>query len=424
MRLWNALLLSLAAGLASAAPASASAMDALAIKVGRAETVANGTIEHAVILVENGKIVVVGQDLEIARGIPVLERPDWVVIPGLVDCYSRVGLDGTGGGGSEPHVRASRELYPRQDEWSQTLEHGVTTLGLYPAGNGIPGLAVAVRPRGDTPEEMIVRDGAYLLVHLRSNPGSKKMLRDGFEEVDKYLEKEQKAFEKWEKDKEKADKKKKDDKDKDKEKNGDQDGEKEEEAGPGPYVPPAPDEKVKPFMDLRDGTLSALISIEKASDWLHLLDVIEDEEFQWSLRIGLQDDVDVYHVVDAIGERGLRVVVEPALTFLPATRRDRNLPDDFARAGAKVAFTPNRGGYGGWLVDVGRVVRAGMDPQAALRALTLEPAAVLGVESRLGSIEPGKDANFVFLSGAPFEPATRIEAVMLEGDIVFEEDAQ
>src|SRR5204862_5203206 len=60
----------------------------LAIRVGKAETIAHGTIEHAVILIEDGKITAVGQDLPIERGIPVLDRPHWTAMPGLVHPYS------------------------------------------------------------------------------------------------------------------------------------------------------------------------------------------------------------------------------------------------------------------------------------------------------------------------------------------------
>jgi len=57
----------------------------------------------------------------------------------------------------------------------------------------------------------------------------------------------------------------------------------------------------------------------------------------------------------------------------------------------------------------------------ALRALTLEPAAVLGVEARLGSLEKGKDANMIFFDGDPLEPSSRLKAVMLDGRFVFGE---
>jgi imidazolonepropionase-like amidohydrolase len=180
--------------------------DILAIKVGTAETVSDGTIRHAVILVEDGKIVVVGEDLPIERGIPVIDLgPDSVAIPGLVNVYSRVGLDSRGGNDSQPQLLASKELYPDPTDFEEILESGITTMALYPAGNGIPGQAVAVRPYGDTKEDMIVRDNVYLKVIMRSNSSSRKMITDGFEKADEYIEKEKKAREKWDKAKEKAD---------------------------------------------------------------------------------------------------------------------------------------------------------------------------------------------------------------------------
>lgn len=383
------------------------ANDLVAIKVGRAETVSQGTIEHAVILVEGGKIVTIGQDLPIERGIPVLDRPEWVAMPGLVSCNSALGLGSSPTSSFEPQNKASQILYPRQDLWEDLLELGVTTLALRPAGGGVPGQAVAVQPAGSSAQEMILRDGTYLMMYLSSNTGSKSMFRNAFKEADEYVEKEKKAREKYEDDLEKAKKKKKDDDDEDEE--------------PEPYEPPELPPKVAPILDMRSGELSALIRITRASDWLHLLDVLGDEEFSWGLRIGLFDDNNIYEVAEEIGERGLTVVCEPRPTLQRHTRRDRNIPLELANAGAKIAFVPRSdsvGGHRDWRTDVGVMVAFGIDRQVALRAMTLEPATVLGLQDRVGSLEAGKDANMIFLSGDPFEPASVIEGVMLQGRMV------
>jgi len=445
------------------APAPASSV--LAIRVGRAETAAKGVLLHAVILVEGGKIVTIGEDLPIERGIPILDKPDWVVIPGLVDAYSRLGLDGEGGDDNSPDVRASAEVEPGAEVYEKLVEYGVTTLGLYPAGNGLTGQAVAIRPRGKTREEMVVQDPAYLKIILRATPSSKKLLRDGFKKADEYREKEKKAREKWEKDQEKkkkapakkdekADEKKneekkeekkeeekeeekkdgeksaaQDDKDEKKEEKKDDKKEGKEEV----FVPPVPDPKVKPFLDLRSGKLRALFSIGGSAEYLHLLDALGKEKLEFDLRIPLTRESDLFFVVDkksydlevdGIGDRKCRVVLEPTLTFHPGTLRQRNLPMELARAGAKVVFVPREDDLSRvktWLSDVGELVGAGLDRQTALRALTAEPAALLGVGDRLGTLEKGKDANLVFLSGDPFEPATKIQAVMLDGRFVFGE---
>jgi imidazolonepropionase-like amidohydrolase len=402
-------------------PASAqTTAELVAIRVGRAETIQQGPIEHAVLLVENGKIVAIGEDLPVERGIRVLELPDWVAMPGLVDCYSRIGMSGEAGDSFDPHLRASRELDPRQDLWRDLLEAGVTTLGLYPPGNGIPGQAVAVKPVGESEEEMVLADDVYLKIVLRSSPSSKKQLREAFEKVDEYDEKVAKAREKWEKDQEKA-KKKKPKKDDEKEEDKEEKQEEGEAEGPKDFVPPEPDEKVKPFLALREGRLSAVVEIRKAADYLHLLDVIEKEDFQWSLRCPLRDDIDFFHIADRLGERKVSVIFEPEITLQPNSRRERNIPAEVQRAGAKVVFVPQRDdvrGHERWLKDVGLMVAAGLDRQAALAAVTLEPARVLRLDERLGSLEKGKDANIVFWNGDPLEPWTRVQAVMLEGRIV------
>ncbi len=431
--------------------AQPSAQDGLlAIRVGKAETVSQGTLEHAVILIEDGKIVEIGEDLPIERGIRILDRPNWVATPGLVNCHSRAGMDGRAGRGFDPELRASGELYARQDIWRELLEAGVTTLGLYPPGAGIPGQAVAIRPRGEAIEDMLIAEDAYLKINIGASQALKKMLREAFEKLAEYDEKVQKAREKWEKEqeqkkskskskpkkeekteekKEGAEEKKEEEKkegglgqsqeEKKKEEEKKEEGKKDESKEK--FVPPEPDPKVKPFLELRAGRLQAMMSITKAADYLHLLDVIEKKDFPWFLQVPLRDDIDLYEVAPKIGERGLRVVLTPFVTLQPNTRRERNLPAELQRAGAKIALVP-RGDrvedHERWMFDVGRLVAAGLDRQAALASVTLEPARALGLEERLGSLDKGKDANLVLWSGDPFEPQSRIQAVMLEGRFV------
>ena len=393
----------------------------VAIRVTRAESIANGTLEHAVILIEGGKIVTVGEDLPIERGIPVIDLdPTWVVMPGLVNAYSRIGMDGQGGSDSVPQVLASSELYPGSKEYERVLAAGVTTLGLYAPGNGIPGQTVAVRPHGDKREEMILSDSVYLKIVLRANASSKKMLRDGFDKADKHAEKEKKEREKWEKEKEKKDKKKKDEK-KEEKKEGEESGEAAKTEALGPFVPPTPDPDVKAFIDLRAGSLRALMAITDAADFLHMVDAIGKETFYWDVRIPVQRDSNVFYVAKEVGTRARRVVIEPQLSLHPNTMRLRNLPAEFHSAGAKLVFVPRSDdveGHREWLRAAGEIVATGLPREAALRAMTLEPAELLGLGARLGSLEAGKDANLLFLDGDPFETDTEIKAVMLEGRIV------
>ncbi|HKX46600.1 MAG TPA: amidohydrolase family protein [Planctomycetota bacterium] len=400
--------------------------DVYALRVGRAETIANGTLEHAVVLVESGKITVVGEDLPIERGIAVVDLPHAVLLPGLVVCRSRIGLDSRGGTGARAEARVTGELFPALDVWEDVLEHGVTTLGLYPAGAGIPGQAAAIRPAGETVEEMLVADSAYLWMTVASDRNAKKLLTDAFEKVDKYLEKVEKEREKFVEAQEKKKGKKKEEEKKEEEPKPEEGAkpaakdEKPAEPGDG-FEPPVPDPDVLPLVRLLAGDLRAVIGFRKAGDYLHLLDVLGEREFEWDLQIDLRDELDLFYIADKLGERAVRVVMDPVITAHPGTRRDRNLPAELATAGAKLALVPrvdSPDGCEAWRHEVGQLVKFGLDRQVALRAMTLEPAAVLGLADRLGSLEAGKDANFVLYDGDPFEPGTERIAVVLEGELV------
>ncbi len=357
----------------------ASIPEIVAFRARRAETITHGTIEYAVILVENGKLAAVGPDLPIERGIPVIDLPDsWVVMPGLVDAYSRIGLDGEGYNGSRPDVLASAELYAGAEEYEDVRERGVTTLGQYPAGNDIPGQAVAIRPQGEASAEMILRDKSYLKIVLRANSASKKYISDGFKKVDEHIEKEKKNREKWDAEQEKKKKsssktekepeKKEGEEKKEEEKTEEAKQEEEkktEEKKNGEaevYKPLEIDPKIKPFFELREGTLRALVSINNAGEYLHLIDAIGEEKFPWDLRIPLTRDLDVFHVKDKIGERACRVICEPSITLHPGTMRQRNLPAELAAAGAKIVFVPRSDATWSlerWLRDVGEIVATG-----------------------------------------------------------------
>jgi imidazolonepropionase-like amidohydrolase len=67
---------------------------------------------------------------------------------------------------------------------------------------------------------------------------------------------------------------------------------------------------------------------------------------------------------------------------------------------------------------VAELVREGWPREEALKALTLHPARLLGLEARLGSIEKGKDADLIFLDADPFDPTARVREVMIAGEIV------
>ena len=400
------ILTSLTLGVLTAAsnPAPAPASDLVALRVGRAETISDGSIPNAVILVDGEQIAIVGEDLPIERGIPIVELPDAVVMPGLINCRSRIGLDSRAGTVSEPQLVAADELYAGVGVYRELLEVGVTTVALYPPGRGIMGQASVIRTDGESVEDLVVERSGYLAMTMAADRSAKKAIRDAFEEVQDYLEDVEKEREKWEKKREK-DKKKKDDD--------------EEEQ----FEPEVPEPDVLALLRFVTGDLRGQFSIRKTADVLHLWDVLaEQEELVYDLHIALRDDMYLHELAERLGERELRIICDPEIVDHPGTRRERNLPAELAAAGAKLAFLPRSSesvdAHRQWFADVAQLVSRGLDRQVALRAMTLEPAHAIGMGDRLGSLEAGKRADLLIFDGDPFETTTKLQAVMLAGQIV------
>ena len=115
---------------------------------------------------------------------------------------------------------------------------------------------------------------------------------------------------------------------------------------------------------------------------------------------------------------GATAILDPSILLVPGTLERVNPAAVFEAAGCPVAFVPReegRRGLDSLLVDAGLLVRAGLPRAAAIRALALEGAKVLGLEGEVGSVAPGRSADLLLLDGDPFEPRTRLRAVWADG---------
>jgi hypothetical protein len=412
--------------LAAAAP---QAGDLVAVRVRRAETVAMGPIEHALILVEGGKIVEIGEDLPVERGIPVIDRPDWVATPGLVNAFTRAGGERSQGRGFEPQARPNSEIDPRSDTWHDLLELGVTTLGVYPTARASPARRSCCAPYGDTLEEMLVLEPAYL-----RSPAGQRLLeedaarglpegrrvpgegREGTREVGEGAGEEEAKSEvvrrgqtrrKREEGGEEAEEKKEREEGDAAETRSRQQDEKKDEKAP-PSCRPCRTRRSSPSSTCAQARSTAMMSIRKAADYLHLLDVIEHEEKTCSGSCSSRcDDGDMYEVAPKIGEKKLLVVTaardhaaaqQPARAQHPGRARARR------REARSRAARRQRAGLKEWLPDVGRLIGQGLSREAALAGSRSRRRARSASASALGSLEKDKAPNIVFWSGDPFEP--------------------
>ena len=136
-----------------------------------------------------------------------------------------------------------------------------------------------------------------------------------------------------------------------------------------------------------------------------------------------------YRIAGEIARHKVPVVVGPVSTsFVAMPRleyRNHSLENAAVLAGRGVQTAVGVSGRGGLqskhaALSAALAAAHGMDADAALRAITLTPAEIFGVADRIGSLDVGKDADIVIMTGHPFETSSRVNMVLIEGKIVYE----
>ncbi len=414
------------------------------IRAGRVITVSGETYTPGMVILEGSKIRLVGKNLEYPASARVIDAGGETVMPGLVLPRTRFQLDSYRRAGVHGAKSAADEIVPSEIEWEKLASAGFTTVAFVPAGTGIPGFASAFRPtRSD--EERLRQENSYLRITMRNPVQDRNVLKGALEKAKKEIEKVKKAREEWEK-KQKASEAKKEAEKKEPPKptppqprprpgEFEEDGpaaepqptpEKKPEAPKEPekFTPPKIDPNVQPLVDRLEGKDVAIVfDVGGASDLRHLdatLELYPEVTGSYALSLGFYDDP--RPLVELLGKRKALVMLTPSIDTLPYTVNLFNLPAQAARAGCRLVFVPgsdSERSFERLLAQVADVVRAGLDRDAALRAMTIHGAELLGLASRIGSLEKGKDADIVFVDGDPLSPGSSVTRVMIDGELVW-----
>ena len=393
------------------------------IKAGRIITLADEEYINGEIVVVDGKTRLVGKNLEYPKTAKVIDARRQVVMPGMILCRSRWQLPSYTRSGVHGDRSVAKEIYLDEIDFQPLLKAGFTAVCYYPAGSGIPGPSVVYRTAGD--EEQRELGEAYLRVTMSRLPRDKKVLRGAIEKARKEWEQKQK------KEEEAAAKKKESSGEgkskKTPEKKDDKGDAKGKEKKPETFTPPKIDPAVKPIVDwIRDKKgPSLLFELSRASDLRHLDDVLKraSELPNTLLYLSTRFPFDYHHIVKDLGMRKASVLLHPVISRLPHTVTRYNLPAELVLAGCTVAVVPaseTSSELANIRVRLAELVRSGLSRGDALRAVTLNVAKVVGMEDRLGTIEKGKDADFIVLDGDPLAPVTRVTCVIIHGEIVWE----
>ncbi len=363
--------------------------EVLAIKADRVDTVGSGIIQNGIIIVRNGRITAVGADVEIPYDATVIDANDKTVFPGLVNPFSQIGLSSGGGGASyiivggqifftgssgsssasNPHYRVVDELYSNQDVYARVLRAGFTTLALSPGRGTIAGQGAVVRPVGDRSEDMILSESGLVMSYFSAGQGQAR-LKSALDS--------------------------------------------------GKRNPSSTDPRIEPLARVVKGEIPLIIKCDSPAGTLHLLKVLKGFDKVKPVLICGPENI---HVAEQLAKRKIPVIVPAEINTEANTANKINVVYTLAKAGIKIACHPvtdSVEGHEDYLRQMGQLVKSGLDKEVAKRAMTLHPAQMLGLEYRIGSIEVGKDANLLILSGDPFVTGTQIERIIIEGKTVHE----
>lgn len=177
---------------------------------------------------------------------------------------------------------------------------------------------------------------------------------------------------------------------------------------------PKLEEALEPLRELVERRATAVVRARRAPAIAAVVKLMNERK----VRLVLRDADDAVDTPAILGAQPPTVMLGPGLVEREGGEVT-NLPAMLADAGVGVAFATGDHDGTRWLpAHAMHAIRWGLDPETALRALTLEPARAFGIDARIGSLERGKDADLVVFSGNPFEPTSRVLLVICNGRVV------
>ena len=394
----------------------------LAIKAGRVIPIVGDAIEDGVILIRDGKIVEVGKDLAIPIEAKVIDATGKTVLPGFVDVHNSSGMSQANERNQNvPFLSVIDSIDPNRTYFEEARRNGVTTVAVVPGNSTmIGGQAAVIKTAGSYIDDMILKRHAGIKISLNPTSGASRMshlanLRKEFEKAHRAI----KADDDESKDKAEAEASKETSKPADATSSA---------AASTTQSTSNADQQLSAMKALLRGEMSAFVYCDNAMDVVQALRLTKQYKLKTMLVLGRE----CYRAVDQIAASKLPVILSDTLVFwktdprtgddekiiLPKIYQDKNIPVTFL---VSDTTQPTLGSRYLWY-QAATAVKYGLSVDEALKAITLRPAEILGVDEFVGSIEPGKDADLVILSGDPLKLKTWVETTIVGGKIVYERE--
>jgi imidazolonepropionase-like amidohydrolase len=389
----------------------------MAIVGARVVPIAGEPVDDGTVLFDQGKITAVGgPDLAVPAGAEVVSAAGKWVLPGFIDAHVHLGLseEAEGWAGRDvnemtrpvtAYVRAIDAINPADQGFRDAIGGGVLAVNVNPgSGNPIGGQTAAIKCWGRVVDQMVLREPSGVKSALGENPkrvygeknqtpstrlGTAAVIREAFVEAGNYLARMAAAERR------------------------------------------SPDKRRPVDRDLGLEALGRVLRREipwrqhchRADDIATALRMARE----FGYRLVIDHGTEAHLLADLLAEQNIPVIIGPLFTSRSKVElRNRSLanPGRLATAGVTIAITTDHPVVPiHFLIhQASLAVKEGLDRETALRAVTINPARILGVDDRIGSIEPGKDADLVIWSGDPLDVNSRAERAYLDGREIYAYD--
>ncbi len=375
----------------------------IAITGGKVHPVSGPVIENGTVLVRDGKIVAVGANVTVPNGATRIDATGKWVTPGLINSLTSLGVaeinavqatvdrSARGDSGIAASFPVWEGINPASTMFAPARNDGVTSVVVVPTGGLIAGQAALIDLVPGTLSDMLDKAPVAMVAQFGdprsagSNARGEQYVRlkEVLEDARIYARRRSEF----------------------------------ERAQTRAFAARRAD--LEALIPVVEGRLPLMVNVDQSSD----IDAIMRLAKEMNVKLIIVGAAESWKLADRLAAAGIPVIVG-SMDNLPQSFSTLGNRQDAAallqRAGAKVVLIGNGSGEEGFNVrnlkyDAGVAVAYGLPWDAALRSITLSPAEMLGVANRIGSLQPGRDANIVVWSGDPFEFTTKVEHVLIRG---------
>ena len=357
------------------------------------------------ILIENGIIKDVGSEIEVPDQAEVIDAKGKVILPGLIDGHTHLGIgeEDIGWAGQDynektdpltTNISALDAINPLETGFKDAYLNGITTVMVAPgSSNVIGGKSVVLKTYGKIVDKMIIKKSAGLKVALGENPKSAYgdnnkepktrmaiagLLRRALNDAKNYIRK------------------------------------KEEKINNNEFM--EIDLNMEPLIEVLEKEAPLRIHAHRADDIITALRIAEE----YNINIIIEHCTEGHLVAKEIAEADVPVMVGPSFggrSKVELKNKSFKTAGILAEAGVKVAIVSDHSVTPTQFLPLYAAlsIKAGMDREEALKAITINPAKIMGIDDKVGSIKKGKDADLVVFDGDPLRVMTTINSVFING---------